>query len=288
MSHANASIRGASRSMSAACSTAPRRSPSPSTWTGRPCQHVAGAGQPRRALAEQRLERRHRRPRSRSTPSDGSGLAGQQPQRGDGRPGRQRRDPRALGTLADERQHGVGLRGQRRCSVPRSARARFDWWRCRAAAATVSAVRPELEIDDRERVGARWRAARRRRDLRDRVAADGPERGRGIAGGEPGRAHADEHPPRSVEEPVGERGDPAPVQVDRHRQLVRAPRGCRPPGRRRASVSPVIVRFPPHGPAASASRRAAPTAMMAAPWRRTRIRNTPSRPRTRRADRGRR
>ena len=76
---------------------------------------------------------------------------------------------------------------------------------------------------------------------------------------------------RPVEEPLGQRRDPAPVQVDHRRELV---------GRREDVLRQVVDarpfagqgRFPPHGPAASASRRGAPTAMMAAPWRRTRTR----------------
>ena len=73
---------------------------------------------------------------------------------------------------------------------------------------------PGVRDHDRQRVGARRRAARRGRDLRECIVAHGPERGRGIAGGEARRAHADQHPPRPVEEPFGQRRDPALVQVD--------------------------------------------------------------------------
>ena len=210
-------------------------------------------------------------------------------QRGDRRPGRQRRDPgrlRAARRPAARRRRPASPAPIAGSAVSAST---YDPSRCRSAAATTSAVRPELEISDGQRVPAGGapraptRPPRRRRGPRPGAAAAASS-----------AANPDEPMPMSPQRgrsrsPRGAPRSRAPASRTAASSSgparMSSSRSSRVPARVVVSSSPSSVASPCQQPAHA--RRAAPTAMMAAPWRRTRTRRPPWRPRTRRGDRGR-
>ena len=286
VSNATAGSRGASRSISAACSQAPIRRPSPRTWIGAP----AVERRPRRRPARRPARRAARGARAAAAARLRSTLLGLPlpdrpappaprrwrdrsasrcpPSRGRWRPGAPpRRRPRPSGE-----------------SVRAVSASTYEdpWWR--SAAASTSGVRPDAEIATTsvsrppgDTAGCRGGLRVPRRDPR---RAGGPRR--------PGRRTAS-CPCRPAARSAG-RGRPAarPRMASPWARRTRGQlRGRRPGCRRRKRFDAVAALMRAlRAPAASASPPAEPTARSAAPSRRTRTRRPPSPPRTRRAGRG--
>ena len=288
----------ASRSMSATCSARPIRDASARTWTGRspsrmstidfsqldrPASSVSragtAAGMPPPARSPRRPVREHRQ--------DSHGRAV-----GEGR------DPGRLRPLGDERDHRVG--------AGRERRHRVDGHRdhIRPGPVPIGGFdhlgRPSGVRDQHgDGVPARLAEQRCGRQLRCGIDARGAKAGRRVEGREARAAHAQQPPTRrSNTDP----GSSATARACRSRTSASSS------GPARMSLSEdlgAIFRSgvgragllgtnglghvePPRSPAASASRRAAPTATTAAPSPHTRTRRPLSRPRTRRAGRRRR